>query len=543
VIVSLLVVIIVGFVWWGIAIYRFMTIPQPTHGGHYIEAFVGQPRYINPLLAHSSSTDQSLTRLVFNRLFDYDASGLLTPDLAERYEVSDDMKEYTIFLRKDVLWHDGEIFAADDVIYTIGIMQDIAYGAVGVSNESRLLWQDIRVEKIDDHTIKFILNEPQSMFLHKLNMGVLPKHIWENVSAEQFQLAEYNLKPIGTGPYKFVDFDVSGGTIASYVLRANEDYYHGEPFITRFMVNFYSTRDEAVLAYNAGKVSAVMVDKMEHVAMLEDSAKSELIELPHYFAVFLNQTKSVPLAYDEVREALSRGTDRDAIVAEVFGGDAVVRYSPFGEGVVGYDHEVQQTGFDRESANILLDEKGWEKGDDGIRSKDDERLAFMLHVSGNHQQFMRTAEILRDQWREIGVDLTIQPHDKDDLESNTIKTRDYDALLYAHQMRFEPNLLPLWHSSEKNDPGMNYAIFAQDEMDDALANLLTTKNVDEQMSLYKKQQEILQKEVPAIFLFAPQVALMHSDTIKGIDVQRVNTSHDRYTDVHTWYIKQKRVKK
>lgn len=529
--------------WWGIILYRYFTVPVPTFGGHYIEALVGQPRYINPLLAHSSSTDRSLTQLIFSRLFDYDAQGILQPELVERFEVSEDAKEYTLFLRNNVSWHDGEAFTADDVVYTIGVMQDIAYGAVGVSNEMRLLWQNVRVEKLDDHTVKVILSESNSMFIHYMNIGILPKHVWENVSPEQFQLSELNQKPIGTGPYEVVDMDVDDNGISSYILRANAAYFDGEPYITRLTVHFYATRDEAVIAYRDGKVSGVVVDKKEHVDLLQGHATKDAIELPHYFAVFFNQTKSVPLAYDEVREALSRATDRKAIVSDVFGEDAHERYSPFADGVVGYVAEKQQTGFDRDGANVLLEEKGWKKGDDGIREKDGDRLSITLHISANQPQSMRTAELLKQQWKEIGCELNVQEHEKDDLEKNRIQPRDYDAILYAHQMRFEPDLLPLWHSREKNDPGMNYALFADKGMDEALDNFIKTKNHDEQKALYLQQQEILQKEVPAIFLFAPHVSFMHSDKVKGFDVRRVNASYDRYTNVHKWFIKEKRVKK
>lgn len=533
-----------SFAWWAFSFYVYTTVAQPTYGGHYIEALVGQPRYINPFLARTSS-DYSLTHLVFNGLFEYDDEGMLQPDLAERIEISDDAKEFTAFLRQDVLWHDGERFDADDVLYTISIAQDIAFGAAGVGSDIRLLWQDVTVEKIDDFTIKFILKDSNAMFVYNLALGIIPQHIWQNIGAEQFQLAEYNQKPIGTGPYEFVDFDINKteDVIDSYKFRAFKNYYKGEPFITKITTHFYSTRSEAVAAYSQGKVSAVVIDKQEHLDLLSGDAQKQSIELPHYFALFFNQTKSVPLAYDEVREALSRATDRDAIIADVFGGDASVRYSPFAEGVVGYDSDAQQTSFDIESARVLLEEKGWKMEEDGVRAKGDDRLSILLHVSGDHEQFVRIAELLKAQWQEIGVELNIQEHEQSDLEKNIIQPRDYDAVLYAHQMRFEPNLLPLWHSKEKSDPGMNYALFADEKMDDALVNLLKTTSDDEKNNYYKIQQERLQAEVPAIFLFAPKISFMHSDAVKGIMVERVNASHERYAQIHTWYIKEKRIKK
>jgi peptide/nickel transport system substrate-binding protein len=527
------------------SVYHFMTTSQPTYGGQYTEAFVGQPRYINPLLSHSSSADRGLTKLIYSGLFDYDENGLLRPDLADRFEVSEDGKEYTVFLRQGALWHDQEPVLADDIIYTINIAKDIAYGAAGVSNEVRLAWSDVGVEKIDDYTVKFKLKESDSTFLHNLTLGLLPKHIWENITPEQFQLSEYNQKPIGSGPYEFVDVNINNDDelISSYVLRSNEKYYKGQPFITKFMINFYPTRAEAVEAYGNGEVSAVIVDKQEYIEALEQLAQKKSIELPHYFAVFFNQTKSVPLAYDEVREALSMATDREAIIRDVFVNNAQVRYSPFAEGVIGYNGEEQQNGLNVDEANKLLDEKGWKRGDDGIRAKDEDRLSFTIHINSGQEPIVRVAEILKNQWNLIGAEVKIQEHDANDLETNIIKPRDYDALLYAHQMRFEPNLLPLWHSKEKNDPGLNYALFDDEEMDNALVDLLKTQDTDKKNELYKKQQERLKKEVPAVFLFAPKLSFMYSDNIKGIDINKANLSYDRYANVYKWYIKEKRVKK
>lgn len=545
IIIFLIVAVVGGFLWWFVSIYHFVTVSQPTYGGQYTEAFVGQPRYINPLLSHSSSADRGLTNLIFSGLFDYDENGLLRADIAERFEVSEGGKEYTVYLRQDVMWHDGESTTAEDVIFTINIAKDIAYGAAGVSNEMRLIWNDTRAEKVDDYTVKFILNEANSTFLHNLTLGLIPKHIWENIGPEQFQLAEYNQKPIGTGAYEFVDLNIdeTDDLISSYTLRSNENYYKGKAFITKFVINFYPTRAEAVGAYNNGEVSAVIVDKKEHIDALSEIAQKKSIELPHYFAIFFNQTKSVPLAFDEVREALSRATDRDAIVQEIFSNNAQSRYSPFADGIVGFNADEQQPSFDCDSANALLDEKGWEKGDDGIRSKGDARLSFTLHINSSQDALVRVAEILQNQWKEIGVELHIQEHDKGNLETNIIKPRDYDALLYAHQMRFEPSLLSLWHSKEKNDPGVNYALFDDNEMDESLTNLLATQNNDEKNELYKKQQQRLKGEIPAIFLFAPKLSFMYNDSIKDVQVNRANLSCDRYTNIQSWYIKEKRVKK
>ncbi len=169
----------------------------PAIGGTYTEGLVGSPHYVNPLFAQASDVDLDLSSLVFSGLLKFSDTGI-TKDLAEDYQISADQKVYTFQLRKNVQWHDGEKFTADDVIFTFARINN-------PKTKSPLLFnfQGINIEKIDDYTVRFTLSEPFAPFLESLRVGILPTHIWNNIPPENMALAEYNLKPIGCGPYKF----------------------------------------------------------------------------------------------------------------------------------------------------------------------------------------------------------------------------------------------------------------------------------------------------------------------------------------------------
>jgi len=543
--VSLFIALIVTIVWWVLALIGYFSVLGPARGGQYSEAVVGQPHFINPLLAPGSSavSDRLLTKLLFSGLYAYDNNGELQSDIAKDFERSDDGKQYTISLREDVFWHDGEQLTADDVVFTINIAKDVNYDTV--VNALRVAWRDVTVEKKDEFTVVFTLDKNRGDFLHLLTLGILPQHIWKDISPVQFQLAEFNIKPIGVGPYVYVKHDFGAdGLIDSYSLSAHKEYHHGEPLISKVVMQVFPDRVLAAEAYQNGLVSGVTADSRDLIETLIDSNQSKaVLERPSYFGIFFNQTKSVPLAFDEVREALLFATDRQAIIDEVFGASAFAVASPLFLGMESYVKESEQPEYNLDQAKKELEDKGWKLGADGIRvrEQDSTRLAFGISVNADQIQLVQAAELVAAQWALLGAEVSIDSREKDDLDSNVITTRTYDSLLTFHPMRWDqPNLQALWHSREKNHPGLNYAGMQDGPLDSVLDELQTESDSDRRTTLYEQVQSRIKVEDPAVFLFATSFLFAYKDDIKGVELRRVNAPQDRFSAVHKWYIKEKR---
>jgi len=181
--------------------YYLKTQAIATYGGEYIEGIVGQPTHINPIISASNNADDDLSQIIFSSLFKYDSQGSITNDLADSYEISDDKTQYSIHLKKGVLWHDGQELTAADVLFTINLISDPAYKSPLRSN-----WQGIETSSSDDYSLNFQIKTPYTGFLNNLTFGILPKHIWESVAPEKFSLTDLNLEPIGSGPYKYSSF-------------------------------------------------------------------------------------------------------------------------------------------------------------------------------------------------------------------------------------------------------------------------------------------------------------------------------------------------
>lgn len=520
--------------------YLHFTKAVPIFGGEYSEGIIGQPLYVNPILAQGSDADQDLSALVYSGLFKYDSDGKLIPDLAEGYEISDDKLTYTVHLKKDVKWHDGEPFTSDDVLFTIQAVQDPIF-----KSPLRQNWQGVGIETEDENTVRFILQSPYVFFLNNLSVGILPRHIWEMVAPANFPLAEYNLRPVGTGPFKFSDFEKDAdGNILSYDLEANENYFGPKPHIGRVSFSFYFDEDSMLEAYNNKQIfgsSYLSPSRLKDIKSRR-SAEVHSISIPRYFAVFLNQQKSKVLADRDVRKALSLATDRKAIVGEVLAGEGKEIYSPIPPGSSGFTDDVKKFEFNIDEAGKTLDAAGWKKGDDGFRKKDNQVLEFKF-VTTDWPDLMQTAELLKKQWEAVGVKADYEALALPDIQQNYIRPREYDALLFGQMLGMDPDPLAFWSSSQTRDPGLNLALYSNQDVDKTLEKIRNETDEEKRTELYKKFQQSVADDVPAVFLYSPNYIYVTNKKVQGVKISAMTTPDRRFANVTEWYVKTKRVRK
>ncbi|OGI25175.1 MAG: hypothetical protein A3J76_03165 [Candidatus Moranbacteria bacterium RBG_13_45_13] len=541
--VNILVLIVIGsLVGTIVGFYYHFTKKVPISGGEYTEGIVGQPLYVNPVLSVGNDADADLSALVFSSLFKYDTDGKIIPDLAESYDLSEDKLTYTVHLKKDIKWHDGESFSADDVLFTIQVIQDPAF-----KSPLRQGWQGVGVEVDDENenTVRFILQSPYAFFLNNLTVGIFPRHIWEAVAPGNFPLAEYNLRPVGTGPYKFSNFEKdSEGNILSYDLEANENYYGEKPFITSLKFSFYFDEDSLLEAYNNKQVFGMSYISPSRVADIKSKRSGNIfsINIPRYFAIFFNQQKSKILANKEMRKALSLATDRKAIINEVLAGEGKEIYSPIPPGTFGASDDVKKFEFDLEKANKILDDDGWKKGDNGFRKKGDLALEFSLATT-DWPDLARTAEILTRQWEAVGAKVNFEALPVADIQQNYIRPREYDALLFGQVLGVDPDPFAFWHSSQTRDPGLNLALYSNQDVDKVLEKIRQETDEEKRMEYFKKFQQDVTEDVPALFLYSPNYLYAVNKKVEGIGISSMVTPDKRFSNVSGWYVKTKRVRK
>jgi len=492
------------------------------------------------LLSSSNETDADMARLIYSGLFKYDSEGKISPDLATSYDLSDDKTTYTVHLRENVAWHDGEAFDASDVAFTINLLSDPSFKSPLRNN-----WQGIATSVLDSHTLQFKIDTPYAGFLSNLIFGILPKHLWNAITPDNFSLNPLNLKPIGTGPYKYdsVQKD-SNGNVVAYKLVSNPNYFTGKPYISKMTFNFYVDEDTALSALNRKEIMGIgglSSEKINDIKVQKSTAIYKL-DLPRYFAVFFNQTKSVPVASDEVRQALSLATNRQEIIDKVLDGNGHSVYSPFLPGMIGYSPDTAQAEFNVDKANQLLDEKGWNKNGDGIREKNGTALKIHL-ITTDWGELTQTADILKSQWGKIGVQVNIDSLSISDVQENYIRPREYEALLFGQVVGADPDPYSFWHSSEKKDPGLNLSLFGDSISDKLIEDGRMQFDSGKRAQDYIDLQKIIATEIPAIFLYSPNYAYPVSKNVQGIELKNLISPSGRFSDANTWFIKTKRVRK
>lgn len=523
---------------------NYFLVEVPTRGGALSEGVIGTPRFINPLLA-ISDTDRDLSALVYSGLMRATPTGELIPDLAESYTISADGLIYTFILKEGLKWHDGAPVTADDVVFTITKAKDSL-----LKSPKRANWEGVAVKKISERTVELALERSYSPFLENTaSLGILPKHIWGKVSAEQFGFAKFNVVPVGSGPYKVNELRTDNSGIPVYYdLVPFTRFALGSPYIAKLRIRFYANEDELVAALKNGEietVNAVTPKKAGEFAERRDYV-IETYRLPRVFGVFLNQNQNAVFAQKAVREALAAAVNREAIVASVLGGFGTALKGPLPPGALGFDEEkdaggnAETTPDSKEAALAILKAAGWKPDSKtGVMKRQMKKgtdvLSFSLAVPDT-EELRAAAEEVKKQWEAVGADVTLRVFDPGDLHQNIIRPRKYDALFFGEIVGRESDPFAFWHSSQRNDPGLNIALYANITVDDLLSKGRTVLPKDERVALYQKFEEEIRKDVPAVFVYSPDFLYIHPSRVKGMTSGTITVPSERFLDAHTWYI-------
>lgn len=511
-------VALVNIIYLGTVFIRQHLQYTPAYGGVYTEAMVGYPKTINPLYASSRDVDNDLSRLIYSSLFEYDATGVVVPDLAASYQVSGDGKEYTVVLQANAKWHNGDSVSADDVIFTLNLIKDENY-----RSPLRTELVNVNAEKIDNQTVKFILPEAYAPFLEMLTFGIMPKSIWENINPDSASLTDLNLKPIGSGPYKFKSLVKSkSGDLKEYHLEANEDYYGQKPYIKNINFKFFADYTEAIKSFDNNQLDGLSYLPFDSRAdlLVKDSANMFELVRPQIVGVFFNKDKNKALADKNVRMSLAQAIDKEGLVNDIFSGVYQLADSPILKNSPYYNDNVTRYNYSTADAKTGLD---------GKLSK---VVLTVIDLNSN----VAVANKIQADWSAAGVqvELKIIPLEQ---AATIIKNRDFEALLYGQVVGGDPDVSAFWHSTQIGAKGLNIAGYSNEEVDKLLTEAKSSVSDTDRLAKYQRFQEIISSEIPAIFLYSPTYTYVQSKKIKGFSGQAIIEPADRFSDVSSWYIK------
>lgn len=538
-VVILLIIILVSLVFLSGRLYFSNSKIIPKFGGEYREGLIGNPKFINPLLA-VDDIELSLNHLVFSGLLKYDTDFNLVPDLVEEFSLESSQQKQVFCLKENIYWHDGEKLEVDDVLFTFSLIQDN-----GFKNPLLERIKNTQINQIDEKCFEINLEKPSLSFWSALTLGIVPKHIWKDLDQEQFVQSEYNLKPIGSGPFKFVSLGKDeSDQVRFYSLEANKEYYNSGPLIKQISFYFYSNFDQATQGLKAGEINGLISspkqiqDKLFEIKNL----KYYQLNFPYYTGIFFNlrllEEKTNFLREKSVRQVLAYLTPKQDIFTQILNSQGLIIDSPVLPHSVFFNPDIKKYDYDLEAAKEIFATAGWKKNTEGFYEKNKEVLEISL-TTVDQEDFVDIAHLIQKSWQSIGlrVKLIIIPPEQ---IKEIIKNRSFQAFLYGILENFNLDPYPLWHSSQSDSPGFNLTGFNYRRSDELLEKATLTQDQEKKKEYYKEFQEIIANNIPAIFLYNTTYGYLVDEKIKGIKVDQITHPSDRFIDIESWYIKTKR---
>lgn len=542
-----ILVVIITLVIVGVLLYTQQSSPatggvilqQPEQGGVYTEALVGSLGRLNPLLDWNNAADRDVDSLLFSGLVRFDERGWPHADLADSWGVSQDGTIYNFTIRPDAVWHDGMPVTSDDVIFTIEMMK--SPGSL-YPQDIKDLWGRVEVTRLNEKNLKFTLPEPYVPFLDYLTFGVVPKHLLESIPPDQLASAEFNINPVGSGPYQFDQLIVENGQIQGVVLTLFTDYYGTPGFIEQVVFRYYPTAAEAFDAYRQGDVFAVgqITPDVLNAALEEPELSFYTSRLPQMGFVLFNLTdpETQFLQDPNLRRALMLGLNRPDIITTVLHGQAFVADSPILPGSWAYFDGIERFEYDPDAATSLLKAEGYviPAGGSDVRAKDGVPLAFTL-VHPDDDVHTQIAEAIQEQWGRIGVRVELDAQPYDQLVLTTLASRDFQAALVDLNLSRtpDPDPYPFWHQAEAVG-GQNYSGWDNRTASEYLEQARVTADYSLRARLYRNFQVVFARDLPALPLYVPVYSYGVDSEVQGVQVGPLYEPSDRLNTFTRWYL-------
>ncbi|MBQ3413506.1 hypothetical protein IJH33_01485 [Candidatus Saccharibacteria bacterium] len=489
------------------------------NGGTYAEATVGRVSSMNPLFATTSS-EKVLSRLMFATLVGIDYSGHPGPELAESVVSDASGKVWTMKLREGLMWSDGEPLTVDDVMFTIGLVQNPAVNTIYDAN-----LDGVKVSLNEQGEVVFTLAAGYADFISALTIPVVPRHILADVPVKTLVEAEFSTAPVTSGAFSFnaVQTTTTEGE-STYYLSANPYYYLGRPMVNSFAVHTYADREAIVTAVNAGAVTATAelssteVEKVSNPAFVTDTS-----EIASGVFAFFN-TSNEFLANVEMRQAIRQGIDM-----------ATLREKAPGAQALGYPLLKSQITLSSYPAIPAYDLTAAREKISKLASGREVRINVTTVNSG---YLPAVAEALSEQLRALGIESEVTTYaESQDFVANVISKRNYAILLYETPLGADPDLLPYYHSSQAGAAGLNLSNYRNSLVDDLLVGARETLEPALRARKYETFLEYWVADAPAIGIYQGNLTYVRNAGVRAYgDKVHLVTGMDRFSDVTEWAV-------
>lgn len=529
-------------------------VDVPMSGGSITEGIIGMPTLVNPVLALSDA-DKDLVALVYSGLMRRQSDGSFIPDLAESYTVTPDGLTYTFTIKKNARFHNGTPVTADDVVFTINKIKDPTV------KSPRTGWNVVTVEKKDERTVSFTLNKAYISFMDNMTIGIMPMNIWKEKES-QFSISPFNIKAIGSGPYKIKSvIKNKDGIPEKYVLKKFSGFTLGNPNIETINIISFSNEKDLIEAISNGSIDqAGGISPKNAISLDKDLHNINTASTPRMFGLFYNSANNKIFTDSNVVKAFDYALNRQEIVDQVLNGYGTTIKSPIPNNILNNNDAIKYDSLSITKANDLLTKSGWILGTDGIRTKGGTTtitktkkvgkktvtenvkvnngpvttLRFSL-TTLDTPEFKQATELIKTQLKVIGVDVVTEKVYEIGPLNKIIQNREYEALFFGQRINHESDLYLFWHSSQIKDPGLNIAMYNNAKVDKILEDVQKTVKIEERVEKYKNFLDEYNMNIPALLIYSPKYIYTTNTKLNNIDLNTLVNPADRFSSVYSWY--------
>jgi len=497
-------------------------VKSPENGDLLVTASIGDAMILNPILLGDSASGDIVSR-IFNGLVRYGPDMKLQGELAERFEVQDGGLTVDFFLRKGVKWHDGHPFTSEDVKFTYDALM-----APDTRTPYRSNFEMVKsVEVIGPYRVRIRYLKAFSPALESWGMGMLPAHI---LRGKDINKSPFNRAPIGTGPFKFKEWKTS----EKITLSANKDYFEGRPGLAGLVTRVIPDQPVQFLELQAGNIDEVGLspDLYEtRAATPKFLSKFRRFNYPSYTYVYLGFNLSRPMFKDRrVREAIARAINRSALVQGLLHGHGREITGPFLPELWAYDNSVKPLPYDVRAAVRLLEEAGWKRDAKTGMLADAEGKPFNFTIVTNQGNRVREQCATAIQWmlKEAGITTEIRVVAWPTFISEFVNKRKFDAVILGWSLGLDPDQYDIWHSSKTAEHEYNFVGYKNPEVDRLLVRGRATFDLAERKRIYNSIHRILARDLPYVFLFAPEALVALDNRFEGVKQTPIGISWNLY---------------
>ena len=477
---------------------------EPLYGGTLRIALNGDVISFNPILNYWFRTTTYDVN-VYDRLINYDENWVLKPQLASGWELYDGGKIHVYHLYTNVTWHDGEPFTSADVKWHF---DNVANGWPEPCLSTAKFTQLESIETPDEFTVVFTFKEPTlpDIFAYgQAGVLVMPKHIYEGDTAEEFKSNPANWAPIGTGPFKVTEY-VKDQYV---VMEANEDYHLGRPYLDR--LEWYIITDEqiAILALENDEIDFVTgaFPSGANILVVQDNPELGFMAIPatRVYRIMFNRREGAleqfPWLEDRnVRVAFGHAIDRDTMIEDMsyntwFKTSTAI--SPALSAIYNAEIDDEYPEYDPDESERLLDEAGYPRGNDGVR------LSFKLMTSSTDTAL---AEVIQYYLKQVGIEVELFPVEYATYVSQYLNgeegmTDEFPLAIQTTGVGPEADNRLNYHS-DRSIGVMNMNFYQNERVDELVIEIVNTVDPETRTELIMEFQEEVFEDFPELFLWA-----------------------------------------